>query len=112
MYLYPTKATGEQARELFRLLAKEVNDIYDQPRMYNTLTHNCTNELTRPVEQMSTVNFPITWKTIMTGYFDEVLYELDLIDTSTTFVDVKAKHLIDNASVDASDPDYSQSLRI
>ena len=112
VYLYPTKATGEQARELFRLVAKEVNDIYDQPRMYNTLTHNCTNELTRPVEQMSTVNFPITWKTIMPGYFDEVLYELDLIETSTTFVDVKAKHLINNASVDASKPDYSQSLRI
>jgi len=111
VYLYPTKATPEQARELFNLIAIEINDVYESPRMYNTLTHNCTNELTRPVEKMSTVNFPITWKTIMPGYFDEVLYELKLIDAEKTFAEVKDAHLVDNGKVDVASDTYSQDLR-
>lgn len=111
VYLYQTKATPEQARDLFDLLAKDINDVYEKPRMYNTLTHNCTNELTRPVEKMSTVNFPITWKTIMPGYFDEVLYELELIENKVDFVTTKENSLVDNTKVDVESETYSQDLR-
>ncbi len=111
VYLYPTKASPEQARELFDLLAVKINDIYNNPRMYNTITHNCTNELTRPVEVMSDVRFPLTWKTLMPGYFDEVLYELDLIYSDEQFSSVKAKHLIDNTKVDIQSGSYSEDLR-
>lgn len=111
VYLYQTKATSAQARELFNLLAADLNGVYDTPRMYNTLTHNCTNELTRPVEQMSDVDFPLTWKTILPGYFDEVLYELELIDTSGDFASVKESHHIDNTKVDVTSPTYSVDLR-
>ncbi len=111
VYLYPTKANPEQARELFNRLATEINAVYDEPRMYNTLTHNCTNELTRPVEAMSDVDFPITWKTILPGYFDEVLYELELINTDQTFAETKTSHLIDNDLVDVTKDSYSADLR-
>jgi hypothetical protein len=111
VYLYPTKANGEQARELFNRLAVEINKVYESPRMYNTLTNNCTNELTRPVEAMSDVRFPLTWKTILPGYFDEVLYELELIDTSKPFATTKAEHLIPNQKVDPTSPNYSTELR-
>lgn len=111
VYLYPTKATPKQARDLFNLLAIEINDVYQSPRMYNTLTNNCTNELTRPVEVMSDVKFPLTWKAILPGYFDEVLYELELIDTQQSFVKTKEKHRIDNNQVDVTKDSYSEDLR-
>lgn len=111
VYLYPTKATPEQARKLFDLLATEINDVSKAPRMYNTLTRNCTNELTRPVEKISDVRFPLTWKTILPGYFDEVLYELELIDVSQPFAEIKTRHLIDNSKVDVNSPSYSADLR-
>ena len=111
VYLYPTKATAEQARKLFNLLAEDINDVYNKPRMYNTLTHNCTNELTRPVEQMSDVKFPLTWKTILPGYFDEVLHELELISGEGTFEDIKSQHLVDNTKVDSTTSSYSVDLR-
>ncbi|MCA9359161.1 DUF4105 domain-containing protein [Candidatus Kaiserbacteria bacterium] len=111
VYLYPTKATPEQAQELFRRIFVEVNDVYDKPRMYNTLTHNCTNELTRPVEAMSSVNFPLTWKSVLPGYFDEILYDLELISTDGSFIDVKNRHFIDNESVDVKSATYEQDLR-
>lgn len=111
VYLYPTVATPEQARKLFDLLAAEINGVYQQPRMYNTLTHNCTNELTRPVEKMSAVRFPLTWKTILPGYFDEILYNLALIDTDQSFTEIKNKHYIDNTAVDVTKETYSTDLR-
>ena len=111
VYLYPTIASPEQAKALFNLLATEINKVYDEPRMYNTLTNNCTNELTRPVEKMSTVRFPLTWKTILPGFFDEVLYELELINTSQPFTELKASHYIDNTKVDVTKETYSSDLR-
>lgn len=111
VYLYPTQATPAQARALFELLAKDINDVYAHPRMYNTLTRNCTNELTRPVEKMSKANFPLTWKTILPGYFDEVLYEMELIATDAPFGDIKDRHYINNDLVDVASPTYSTDLR-
>lgn len=111
VYLYPTKSTPEQAQLLFDLLAEDINEVYESPKMYNTLTHNCTNELTRPVEQISTINFPLTWKAILPGYFDEVLYELELIDSGEEFDVIKAQQLIDNNLVDVESDTYSADLR-
>lgn len=111
VYLYPTIATPLQARQLFDQLATSINAVYEQPRMYNTLTNNCTNELTRPVERISTVNFPITWKTILPGYFDEILYELELIDTSADFATIKQRHYLDNAVLDERGVTYSADMR-
>jgi len=111
VYLYPTKATPEQARRLFDLLAVKINDVYNAPTMYNTLTNNCTNELTRSVEEMSDIDFPLTWKTILPGYFDEVLYDLELIDGEGAFSAVKDRHLIDNTQVDVTSEAYRADLR-
>ena len=111
VYLYPTEATPDQARALFTLLATEINDVQQQPRMYNTLTRNCTNELTRPVELMSDVNFPLTWKSVLPGYFDEVLFDLGIITGAETFADLKPMRLIDNAAVNVESDTYSADLR-
>jgi hypothetical protein len=111
VYLYPTRATPQQARELFALLIEDINEVYEKPRMYNTLTRNCTNELTRPVEVMSDVDFPLTWKTVLPGYFDEILYELGLITNDVPFKEVKAAHLIDNTQIDERSATYSADLR-
>lgn len=111
VYLYPTKATPEKARELFLALTADINGVYTKPRTYNTLLNNCTNEITRRVEDITDINFPITWKTVMPGYFDEVLYEMNLIRTDLPFEDIKKMHLIDNASVNRYDTTYSADLR-
>lgn len=111
VYLYPTTASPEKAQALFAKLTTAFNDVYETPRMYNTLTHNCTNELTRPVESISDVNFPLTWKTILPGYFDEILYELGLIDNSVDFITTKYLHLLDNGALDTASPTYSQDMR-
>ncbi len=111
VYLYPTKATPEKAQKLFLAVADDVNNLYNTPRMYNTLLHNCTNEITRRVEDISDVDFPLTWKTVLPGYFDEVLYTMQLIQSDLSFDEVKKRHFIDNDTVNRYDPTYSVDLR-
>lgn len=110
VYRYPTVATPEQARALLLKLGEDVSSVYAEPRFYNTLTNNCTNAVTRRVEEMSAVKFPFTWKTLMPGYFDEVLYEMGLIRTTGSFSETKQARLI-NQSPDPTQPYFSQKLR-
>jgi len=111
VHLYPTKATPEQGQALLRELIHDINDVYSTPRMYNTITRNCTNEITRKMGIISPVRFPLTWKTILPGYFDEVLYDLNIIDTTLPFAEIKAKHLIDNTEVSSQSATYSEDIR-
>jgi Domain of unknown function (DUF4105) len=111
VYLYPTVASPEKAKELFLALTEDINAVYSKPRIYNTLFSNCTNEITDRVEDISDINFPLTWKTVLPGYFDEVLYEMGLIQADLPFSEVKKRHLIDNEAVDRYQATYSNDLR-
>jgi len=111
VYIYPTVATPEQAQELFVRLAENINSIYNKPVMYNTLVHNCTNEITREVEKMTELDFPLTYKSLLPGYFDEVLYDMGVIDTSKPLEEVRAASLVNNELVDESSENFSVHVR-
>jgi hypothetical protein len=80
--------------------------------MYNTLLRNCTNEITRVVETIAPVAFPLTWRTLFPGYFATVLYDLQIIDTTESFADVQSQALIDNNSAHPHQPDFSTRIRL
>jgi len=111
VYLYPTVASPEMTKKIFLEVTEGVNSIYEKPQIYNTLTRNCTNELTREVEEATHINFPLTWKTVLPGYFDEVLFKMDLIKTDKKFNETKEDALIDNQAVDRHNGSYSLDLR-
>lgn len=111
VYIYPTIATPEQAQELFMRLTANINGVYEQPVMYNTLFHNCTNEITRQVEGMTTIEFPLTYKSILPGYFDEVLYEVGIIDNTVAFEEVRRANLVNNALVDEEHEQFAVHVR-
>lgn len=111
VYRYPTVATPDQARALLLRFSEDINSVYDTPRFYNTLWHNCTNELTRRVEEMFSVNFPLTWKSLLPGYFDEVLYEMNLIQRVGSFSDTKITRLIHGATLNPRSAHFSRDLR-
>lgn len=112
VYRYPTIARSFEVRALLESLASDINALADEPRFYNTLTHNCTNELTRHVERIAPVDFPFTWKVLLPGYFDEVLYRMGLIPSAGTFEETKAIYRVDNPSMNAESETYSRDLRL
>ncbi|OGD67050.1 hypothetical protein A2442_00285 [Candidatus Campbellbacteria bacterium RIFOXYC2_FULL_35_25] len=111
VYIYPTIADDEKAKELFLKIAEDINGIYAQPKFYNTLFSNCTNVLTRRVEDISDLDFPLTYKSLLPGYFDDVLYEMKLISTDMEFKEVKECHHVNNQDVDYEDVDFEKQVR-
>ncbi len=111
VYLYPTVVSPEKSQEFFLEIAKEINSIYQKPKIYNTLACNCTNEITRKAEAISEIKFPLTWKTILPGYFDEVLSDMGLLKTDKNFSEIKNQSLINNDLVNRYDYDYKEKLR-
>lgn len=113
VYIYPTIADEQKTQELFLKLAEDINRIAERPQFYNTWSNNCTNVITRRVEEISALDFPLTWKTFLPGYFDQVLFEMGLIPNSSgkVFEEIKNCHQVDNEKADYQNEDFSQQLR-
>jgi hypothetical protein len=111
VYLYNVNADNSTIKELFKLIAQDVNKIYDSPVFYNTLSHNCTNAITRRAEEVADIKFPFSYKMLLPGYVDEVLYDMDIIEHKGTLEETRKKAQIDNNKVDYLASDYSEQIR-
>lgn len=111
VHLHNVNANTETIKKLFTLIAKDVNTIYSQPVFYNTLSHNCTNAITRRAEEISDVTFPFSYKMLLPGFVDEVLYDMEIIKKNGTFAETERMAEIDNDKVNRDDINFSQQIR-
>ena len=111
VYVYPTVADKKKSQELLVLIAKDINYIYANPTFYNTLFNNCINSITRRVEDISEIKFPLSYKTFLPGFMDEVLYDIKLIPNDKSFQKTKQFYLVNNDEVNRGDLEYSIKIR-
>jgi len=94
-HLYPIKETKEKARELFMLIAAEVNGLNEKPEMYHLFFKNCTNQLVKHVSILTEQKYPWYFQTLAPGNTAKMLYKFDLIDMpNMSFEEIQAKTLI------------------
>jgi hypothetical protein len=72
-FIYPVSITDEQKRALLRRLLERTDALETQPRYYNTLFSNCTNELAKAA------GFHWAPAYIFTGRSDEYLFRRGII---------------------------------
>lgn len=77
VYVYPLQLEESQKRNFLRLLLEGTRDVATQPRFYNTITSNCTNELAK----VAGLGWHYSW--VLTGYSPQRLYDLKLIPGET-----------------------------
>ena len=110
VYLYRLKARPELVREVFLDYLKSVNSLKDRPEWYNALTSNCTSNIrghTKPYAQKSRWS----WKLVVNGFIDEMIYDNAAMDRSLPFAELKARSHI-NARAREADKDPAFSIRI
>jgi hypothetical protein len=110
VYLYRLTAKPEMVRQILLDYLNCVNRLNEHPGWYNALTQNCTTSIrghTAPY-----VHGKLSWKMIINGYLDTLLYERKMIDTSMPFEQLKAMSLINDRALKAGDSlDYSDKIR-
>jgi len=112
VYIFPGNATPEKAKELFVSMIEKATYLKENPKFYNTLTSQCTNELARHVEEVSGKDIPFSYKLLLPGYADEFAYDLGFIgNEEITLEQLKAKHQVNPENTEIEDENFSEKIR-
>lgn len=112
LHMYELELSSEGAQKLFKGLAEKTITITDNPKFYNSLFTNCTNELAHIANYVTPHKIPLHYSLFFTGYADEYLYKLGLIKNSIPFVDLEKKTYITNIVKEiSSSENFSTQLR-
>ncbi|MEE2642595.1 MAG: DUF4105 domain-containing protein [Planctomycetota bacterium] len=112
VYLYPTVASPQQARELFLDVMKRVNQLAVQPEFYHTVLNNCTTSIVKHVNAISPRRIRYNYSVLLPGLSAKYAHQLGLLDSSLPFEDLKQRSNVTQLSERFhDDPDYSLRIR-
>ena len=112
VYLYPGRATPEQARGVFVALLRRAQALERRPEFYNTLTNNCTTNLLDAINAVRETPIAYGLPVLFPGYSDELAYDEGLLDTDLPLDSARAAFRInDRAAASALAPDFSLRIR-
>jgi hypothetical protein len=111
VYLFRLTAPIENGRRVFLDYVRDINELREHPRFYNTLTTNCTTMILAH-SAVNPGHIPYSWKVLLSGYAPEYAYEQGRLDRSLPFEELKERSHI-NAAARAADQaqDFSQRIR-
>lgn len=114
LYAYRLDIAPEQARAIFDHFVKRTNALHDEPRFYNTLTSNCTNELAKAVNNAFPNVLPWHYSHVLTGHSAKHLHSRAFIKDDRSFEELKARAAIGEIvrrHADAPEETFSSSWR-
>lgn len=112
VYLYKMRASPEQARELFVSMLARAIQVARKPEFYNTLTSTCTTNIVEHINVIAPGRIPLSYKTLLPAYSDELAFDLGLIDTALPREKFRAAHQVNEmAERYADSPDFSNAIR-
>ena len=111
VYVFRVTGSPENSRRVFLDYMRDINDLHEHPRFYNTLTTNCTTM----IFAHTTVNpghIPFSWKILLSGYAPEYAYDMGRLDRRLPFEELKRRAHVNAAAQAANEaPDFSQRIR-
>lgn len=110
-YLYRLNTSADDARRLFLVYLKRINELANRPEFYHLLTNSCTINIIRYANAAGREGrFDI--RHLFNGLIDSYLYHSGRVDTTLPFDELRRRSLI-NAAAQAADgaPDFSQRIR-
>lgn len=112
VYLYPMRATPEQARALFVRMLRRAREVERRPEFYNTFTNNCTTNILEPVNHIAEKDIPFGLEILLPGYSDKLAHERGLIDTDLPLEQARARFEVnERARAAMAAPDFSVRIR-
>jgi hypothetical protein len=113
VYLYPGRATPDQAQNLLVDMLARVNQLAREPEFYDTLTNNCTNNIVQHVNKLRPGAIPNDVRVLLPGRSDVLAYELGLLDIDGSFEVAKLTSRVNTqVHLYKDDPDFSSRIRL
>ncbi len=112
VYIYPTMATPEQSRAMFKDVMQRVNQLHNHPEFYDTLSNNCTTNIVRHVNALTPGRVPFDFRVLLPGYSDQLAYDLGLFDQRLPFAELKKRSWANERIAKFErDADFSAKIR-
>lgn len=112
VYLYPTRATPEEAQLLFQNILNRAHTLETHPEFYNTLTNNCTTNIVAHINTLR--QKPLSWdyRMLFPKDADVLAQELGFILPGMTIEDARTQFRINEQAARYRDaPAFSQKIR-
>lgn len=111
-FVYPIVSPKEFTQKLFVDILQTVNDIYETPRFYNTITAACNGALFKHMNNIRVEDVPWSTEVVFAGYADRKAHELGLIDTALPYEKIRARFNVKQASQNFNgEGNYSRFIR-
>lgn len=108
---YRLETTPQMRRSLLEHYVREMNDLAQRPRFYNTLFRNCTTEVVR-ILRAAGRPVPANWEIIASGLVPMYLHQLGLLEDKRPFAEVyEAADIGPAARAAEDDPAFWQRIR-
>ncbi len=114
LFLYPSRATPEQARSVFVDVMARANALSASPEWYNTVLNNCTTNLRDHVNRVASNPLPWGWGIILPGYSDALALRHGILDTELTIEAARDRFRVDalaRAALGSGD-DFGRRIRV
>jgi hypothetical protein len=111
VYLFRVMGPAENPRRLLLDYLRDINELREHPRFYNTLTTNCTTMILAHAA-VNPDRIPHSWKVVFSGFAPEYAYDRGRLDRSLPFAELRRRSHI-NAVARAADQalDFSRRIR-
>jgi len=111
VYLYRVQGPLENGRRMFIEYMRRIDKLGEQPEFYNTVTSNCAGNIWLNAH-VNPGRVPYSWKILVSGHVPEYMHELGLLDTSTSFTELKEMSRINDAARAAGESvEFSRLIR-
>jgi len=111
VYVYRVRGPRENLLRFFLDYVRDINDLHEHPRFYNTLTTNCTTGVLLHT-RVNPGAPPRSWKVLLSGYFPDYAYDLGRLDQRYPFAELERRSLVNERAHKAdNDPAFSQLIR-
>jgi hypothetical protein len=98
LYLYPSRATPEQARALLADMLGRAEALRARPEFYHTLANNCATNLRDHVNRVVAEPLPFGWGVLFPGWSDELALGRGLLATDLPLEQARRRFRVDEAA--------------
>ena len=112
VYIYPSVATPEHAQALFLDVMGRANQLAVNPEFYHSIGNNCTTNLAKHVNEISSKKIKYGWRVLLPGLSAKYAYDLGLLDNRVPFDELTKIALVNDLALEHRDAaDFSQKIR-
>lgn len=96
VYVFPIKTGKDRIRALFMDMLERANKLKQAPEFYNTLTSSCTTNLYEHADKLNPNKWSFSWKLILPGYADELIYDKGILDTELSLEESRKRFRVND----------------